>query len=235
MNQGKICGYINAGCLVFIPTECTERQKKDVLDITLYTQLAASKKYSPFANPSNWRLTWLAALSRFGWSQRTHEAFSLPASHLAAGTVWVWISSHLPSFMPAAVLAQCQGVASRSVSTFSEQPAVEMLARHVIDPLGSGAQPTAHVQRDVRLKLALYTPTSGLSLIVLSFKTWQPLGRDFLVDVLEPSEVIGNVDMTFYAVSPIEVVYAQFRQKLSDALEDRRADNLGKLREVTHG
>lgn len=234
MNQGRICGYINAGCLLFMPAQCTEQQKKDVSDITLYTQLAANKKYSPFADPERWRFTWLAALSRFGWPQRRHETLSLPARDLAVDTVWGWVGSRLPSFVPAALLVQCQALTNLSVGTFPDQPAVEMLARRVVGPLGAGAQPTENTHCDVRLKLAIYTPTLGLNLVILCFKTRQRLGGDFLVEVLEPSDVIGNIDMTFYVVFPQELIYAQFREKLSHALVDRRADNLGTLREVTH-
>jgi hypothetical protein len=218
VNQGRIEGHVNAGCLLFMSAAFSDRHKRDIMDSTLYTQLAATKKHSRFDAPEHWRQTWLAALNTFGWTLRHHESLSLPATDVTPGTVWDWINSYLPSFIPRELVFESERLTKRSISAHPGQPAVGMWGRQVSESSSPGDR------LKVGLQFAVCGPTSGLCLIALSFKTSQRPSPDFLTDVLNPQALIGNIEITFYSVHLTELIYGQFREKISQALEGRRAD-----------
>ncbi|SEQ81714.1 hypothetical protein SAMN03159444_02527 [Pseudomonas sp. NFACC02] len=231
MNQGTIEGHINAGCVVFMSAACSDQQKKDVMDCTLYTQLAASKRHSRFDAALDWRHTWLAALNRFGWAVRSHDSRSLPAAEVGRGTVWDWVDKQLPAFIPKSLFAEGAALATCSVKEHPDQPAVAMLNRQVIET--SFEDPASGVsERKIALQLAVFEPTTGLGLMVLSFTTRQPSSAELLVEVFNPEEVRGNIEMAFYSARVMEIVYAQFREKINQALNDRRAGLIYTLQEV---
>jgi hypothetical protein len=232
VNQGTIEGHINAGCVVFMSAACSEQQKKDVMDCTLYTQLAASKRHSRFDAALEWRHTWLAALNRFGWAVRSHDSRSLPAADAGQGTVWDWLEKQLPSFMPNALFSQGAAFAKGAVEARPDQPAVAMLNRQAIE-ISSSEDPVSGVsERKIALQVAVCGPTTGLGLVVLSFTTRQPPNGELLAEVFDPKKVLGNIEMAFYSAHVMEIVYAQFREKIAQALDDRRADGVCALQEA---
>lgn len=232
MNQGTIEGHVNAGCVVFMAAACSDQQKKDVMDCMLYTQLAATKRHSRFDAELDWRHTWLAALNRFGWAVRSHDSRSLPAAEVGRGTVWDWLDKQLPSFIPNAIFSEGAAFATRSVEGYPDQPAVAMFSRQAIET--SSEDPATRVsERRIALQLAVCGPTTGLGLMVLSFTTRQPSSAELLVEVFNPEEVQGNIEMAFYSVHLMEIVYAQFREKIAQALDDRRADRVCALQEAS--
>jgi hypothetical protein len=233
VNQGTIEGHINAGCVVFMSATCSHQQKKDVMDCMLYTQLAATKRHSRFDAALDWRHTWLAALNKFGWAVRSHDSRSLPAAEVGRGTVWDWLDKQLPSFIPRALFSEGAVFATRSVEGYPDQPAVAMLNRQVIETSSSEDQVSGVSERKIALQLAVCGPTTGLGLMVLSFTTRQPSSAELLVEVFNPEEVQGNIEMAFYSVHSMEIVYAQFREKIAQALDDRRADRVCALQEVS--
>ena len=228
MNQGTIKGHVNAGCLLFIPDSFTDLQKKDLVDCILYTQLAATKKHSRLDDPEGWRHTWVAALSRFGWPLLNHEQFSLPGDNFPTDTLWGWLKTHRPPFVPLELIDPMEKIVQGSVSGHPHQPAFKRLMRQVILP----PEKASSVVHHVRLLLAGYHPSAGLCLIVLSFQTCQAVDDDLLTAVLDPGAIQGNVELTFYKVQMNDLLYGQYRDSIDQALTDRRADAISSLREA---
>jgi hypothetical protein len=232
MDSGKKEILVNAGCLLFMPDGCTDRLRQDVQDLTLYTQLAATKRHSRFTASDRWRETWLAAMVRFGWVLKSHESRSLPAAELGAGSVWQWIRSQLPRSMPADVIRQTGEAARRSVLTLPDQPGIELYARNVLEP-SSGLGGYVSVQgQKVLLQLGFFATTTGLSVITVEFTLRQQAGSNVLFEALAPGDIVGNVELTFHSMHLMDLVYAQFRETLAAALNDRRAALMCPLLEV---
>jgi hypothetical protein len=235
LNQGTIEGQCNAGCLLFISAACSDRQKTDASDITLYTQLAASKKHSRMDTPDSWKQTWLAALNRFGWVLKAHETLSLPAAELDSGTLWEWTHRHVPVFFPRQLVREGGILMKRSVAAHPEQPALELLIPHIIEPVPTSLawdQMASVPEHRIGLQFAYCGPTSGLNLVVLSLKTRQSLKSGFLIEVLDPKAVVGNVEVTYYSVEMLERIYGPLRASIGRALEERRVIMISPLQEV---
>lgn len=229
MNQGTIRGQVNAGCLLFIPDSFTDLQKKDMADAILYTQLAASKKHSRFDDSELWRQTWIAAISRFGGLLVNHESFSLLRGDLPTDTFWGWIGKFCPPAMAPELFEHMQEVARRSLLQHPRQPALALLKHQALSASG---EPSG--TRHVGLQLAGHDPLLGLCLVVLSFKTTQAIDDDLLAVTLEPEKLLGNVELTFYTVQMNEMLYGLYRERIDQALAERRAQSVSLLRETAH-
>jgi hypothetical protein len=221
MHQGRIETQVSAGCLLFMHRACTDLQKSDAADCALYAQLAATKKHPRFAASSAWSDTWLAAFIRFGWALNTHETLSCPALDLGPGSVWTWVKSSWPLFMPSDMLVDGESVLKRSFSSQPIQPAVELLAGHALEPI---VPKSGDVQRGqkVVLQIAFLNENAALSVVLISFAHRTALKNDFLFETLHPADIVGNIDLRFYSLRLMDLVYTPLRKNVSQALEDRR-------------
>jgi hypothetical protein len=234
MNQGLINGHVNAGCMLFMPDACTGLQKKDTLDCTLYAQLAATKKHSRFAETEQWSQIFLAAMVRFGWVLKSHEAKSLPATDLASHSVWQWVIEQLPPFIPPQFISPVEAMARRSMQPGSDRSAIELFTRHVLGPVVQGhLAPCASTQKVV-LQLGMLSASSCLSLVTVSFTPKVALGPDILFSAIKPQDLVDNVVLTFHSMQLMDLVYASLRSVIDDALTDLRPQLLCTMREVDH-
>ncbi|MEX6662599.1 hypothetical protein [Pseudomonas sp. W2-17] len=222
MHQGMIEARISAGCLLFMHRDCTDTHKSDIADCVLYTQLAATKKHERFAATPAWNETWLAAFTRFGGMLKAHEAVSCPALELGPGSVWAWMKSRLPLFIPGAMVFESESAAWRALSSHPAQPAFDLLAAQVLEPKATAIPGEIRNEQKVVMQIAFLDENSTLSVVLVTFTHRLPLTNDFLFEPLQPGDIIGNVELRFYSLRLMDLVYSPFRQKISQALEDRR-------------
>lgn len=209
---------VNAGCLLFFEGITNARDKSDVLDCTLYVQLAASKKHHKFNAFDDWRDTWLAASLRFGWHLSDSESINQSAmSWPSDATVWDWIKHALPQFINASDVSQGEVIARQRYHQNPDQPAVSLLSEQVLQRSETESGLTT-----VALQLGFVGPMSTLSLVQLNFTSRQPLKADFLFQPMVPNDVVGNVGLTFYSMQLVDRAYAQFRGHFNAALTQRR-------------
>jgi hypothetical protein len=230
MGQGLKDVTVNAGCLLFFGDTANAGDRDDIVDCTLYAQLAASKKYPKFSEYEHWRKTWLAASLRFGWVLKDNETISHPITDMPVGTVWDWITQALPVFINASDIKQGEALARQSYQQHPDQRAVSLFAEQVLHSNGDANSPNT----TVAVQLGFVGPMSTLTLIQLNFTSHQPLKADFLFEPIVPNDIVGNVELTFYSMQLMDWVYAQFREKFAIALKDRRSELVCPLKEVGH-
>jgi hypothetical protein len=234
MHQGTEDVIVSGGCLLFTVGDCTDRVKADAVNSLLYTQLAASKKYSRIAEPARWKQTLLTALGRFGWILNTHETINQSASDYTHGTVWNWLRSELPVFMPTAIVAHAEAAAFARYRANPEQRAIQLFAsqvqQHPPEPLPTQDEVEqlelnkSDHGTPVLLLIGVLGPQSSLDLLAVTFISRQPLAADFLFHPLSVSDIVGNIETTFCSLQMQELIHAQFRETFETALKDRRAE-----------
>jgi hypothetical protein len=227
MDHGLKEATVNSGCLLFFSTIANQRDKDDVVNCTLYAQLAASKKCQKFSAYENWRQTWLAASLRFGWVLKDSETINQPITDMPTGTVWGWIKQALPVFINASDINQGEALARQSYHQHPDQRAISLFAEQVLQSGGEADSPLT----TVALQLGFVGPMSTLTLIQLNFTSHQPLKADFLFEPIVPNDIVGNVELTFYSMQLMDLLYAQFREKFDTALKDRRSELVCPLKE----
>lgn len=73
-------GFVDGGSLVSFSSVTNQQRKKDVLNSTLLSQLAANKKYNRFTNPSDWYAFYRKVASEVGWVTQSFKPFERYAS-----------------------------------------------------------------------------------------------------------------------------------------------------------
>ena len=233
MRQGMIEAQVSAGCVLFVHSACSAQRKSDAADCILYTQLAATKKHPRFTTTSAWNSTWLAAFTRFGWALKTHEGFACSAAHLGPGSVWAWLKKMQPAFMPTDLLFAAESTAWQSLLSYPDQPAIELLAREALAPVGLGIPREARDGQKVVLQLGFLDANGELSMALITFTHGPLLKHDFLFEPLPADNIVGNVELRFYSLRLMDVVYSPLRAKVSQALEDRRSGMVSALKEAS--
>ncbi len=232
MHQGMIEAQVSAGCVLFTHSGCSAQRKSDAADCVLYMQMAATKKHPRFTATSAWNDTWLAAFNRFGWALKTHEALACPSAELGPGSVWAWIKKTLPAFIPADLLFAAESTAWQSLLSYPDQPAIERLASEALEPVTVGIPREAQDGQKVVLQLAFLDANGELSMVLITFTHSSLLKHDFLFEPLQPANIISNVELRFYSLRLMDLVYSPLRSKISQALEDRRSGLVCALKEA---
>ena len=72
-------GFVDAGSVVCFSSEhvINVQQKKDVLNSTLLSQLAANKGYNRFTDPSDWCAYYRKVASQIGWVTQSFKPFEI--------------------------------------------------------------------------------------------------------------------------------------------------------------
>lgn len=234
---------VNAGCMLFFSKGVAAQLKKDVLDSTLFTQLAADKKYSRFSATKEWKERHLSAMTHFGWVMNAAETLNQPVPCCGPLKLWAWLNEVLPQFMPTDAVEQGYLMAGEYFRADPGQRGFELFARHVSAPVQSTvteatallAKPTRPPQDAVPvvMQLGFADATAVLYLITLSFTRRTPLTPGFLFEAMDPADVVGNCDITFHALRLQDVVYGQYRDAIDAKLQDRRYSLVDTLAEVS--
>lgn len=243
MNHGKDEAVVCAGCLLFIPATCTQQDKEDALNSTLYMQLAASKKHSRFTEFAQWDDTFVRASIAFGWQLKGNVNLRQTPPDIGPRTLWDWIKADLPSFIPAEVLMSAQAQIRHCYLTDPDQSAIRLYADQVQQrtPLSSslsGDQDQhGHTacKTNVSLQLGFLSPDSALCMIGVSFTSLMPLEPDFMFQPIAAHNLWGDIELTFYALRNQEQEFSRNRSLISAALVSRREALISPLRETADG
>jgi hypothetical protein len=230
MHQGMIETQVSAGCVLSMHSACSAQRKSDAADCILYTQLAATKKHPRFTATAAWNDTWLAGFTRFGWVLKTHEAFAWPAAQLGPGSVWAWLKKTRPAFIPTELMFAAESAVWQSVLSYPDQPAVALLANEALEPVRIGIPRGAQDGQKVVLQLGFLDANGELSMALVTFTHGPLLKPDFLFEPLQTANIIGNVELRFYSLRLMDLVYSPLRSKITQALEDRRSGQVCTLK-----
>ncbi|WP_397450114.1 hypothetical protein [Pseudomonas sp. NA-150] len=231
MDKGMSELIVNGGCLLFFLDAQSLHSKNDVVNSTLYAQLAASKKHSKFSAYDDWRERYLAASLRFGWMLKASESISQRMTGQASRTLWDWIRDKLPAFVSATEIKLGEEAARQRYHDFPNQPAIGLLAQQVLQSTIAPVlnQPQAMT---VALQLGLVGPGATLTLVQIKFVSHQRLTPGFLFEPLIPASIVGNVELSFYSMQLMDLAYSPFRETFETALEGLRSNLVCPLQEV---
>ena len=208
MSQPLSNMVVNAGCLLFFHNNRMPHQ--DVVDTTLYAQLAASKKHSRFTDQLHWKETWLAAALYLGWTSQASLHIEQPAPCAAPATFWSLAHALRPAFVSKALLERSEANVSRllfnhaAYTVFTDQA------------IGPGAT-------SVAMQVGVVDDDYDLTLLQLHFDCSSPLTRDRLFGPCECGLIRGNVEFSFHRLQLSDALYAPRRAAIVDALKARRS------------
>lgn len=208
MNLSSHDLIVNAGCLLFFQDHPSTR---DVVDSTLYAQLAASSEHSRFTTYPVWKKTWLKAASAVGWEFQSGVSFSEPAPPADTVNFWGLAQAMRPRFVSEDFLALCEAT---SVQLFSNSTASALFADQVMDADAS----------TVSMQLGVVDNTYNLTVLQLHFACASPLCRTLLFGPWERQTITGNIEFSFQRLRLPIMAYAPWRDQVVEAVKDRRAE-----------
>ncbi|WP_109514146.1 hypothetical protein [Pseudomonas ovata] len=199
---------VNAGCLLFLHGNRTHPQ--DVLDTTLYAQLAASKKHSRFTDYSHWKDTWLAAALYLGWASLASQRIERPAPCKVPSSFWSLAHALRPEFVSAELLKRSEANISRLLLNHA---AFTLFTDQVMGP---GATTVA-------MQVGVIDDDHDLTLMQLRFDCRRPLDRSALFGPWDCNLLQGNIEFSFHRLQLSEALYAPRRAATVAALKERRS------------
>lgn len=228
MCKGMQQRYINAGSLFFFSSGVSSSFKSDVLDCSLYSQLAASARHEKFAEPVEWRQTYLSALTRFRCNITYREVQDAPLEY--TGSLWDYTREKLASRVPLPFIEQAERTLKHFVSGTEEIAAkalfIEQTTRCLPAPMlpGSTAELASPDRQDcsITLQLGFVDVEPVLNLIILSFKSTPLAGEMPLSQLFARPDSLKNLEIATVSAELDEHGFGYFRKDLVARLGERR-------------
>ena len=204
--------------------------KDDVLDSTLYTQLAANQQAGKFDDFQKWQDILFKALSSFGWVRLDTANFD---EALACDT---FMPAELLSELLLASLQQAQGENLRMVLTqlFSSpdnSQAAGMLKQGMLqtlmsrDAAGNELPVSAFV-----MQLGIVSPTWEKVALHLAFQTREPLDENPFNQRFSTHQLMGNLEYSRLVCKFDDIRYLPMRGPVRKALQDKKPRLLHSVR-----
>lgn len=216
----EVC--INGSQLLVFTGNPDQSMKDDVLDSTLYTQLAANQQAEKFDDFPKWQDILLNALSKFGWLRLdTTNVDEAPACD-------TFIPAKLFTELLPAPLQQAQGENVRMALTqlFSSPAnaqAAGVLKQGMLQTsMSKGASGDDLPVSAFVMQLGIVLPTWEKVSLHLAFQTREPSDDNPFNQCFSTHQLIGNLTYSRLVCKFDEIRYLPMRGPVSKALKDKK-------------
>lgn len=206
--------YINAHDFILLDRRVESTVKSDILESTLYTQLAADNKVPSMTDYSRWRQTYLDAMTTFGWRLRTKNNYNLAPDTSAGLNVWALITDIFIRSDVARLPDAALGLAALASPLLAQMRQKE------------GTAPISHATSIAlssrQFQVSFVSAEHILYSALVSFNTAQPLDDDPLLKSLDPTLIVGDIDAMFFSAELLDIHYELYRDAFESALAERK-------------
>ena len=206
--------YVNGGVCTLVAGAVDPGFKNDAIDCGLYVQLAASKQFDRFTHFHDWQAALIKALTAFGWLRLD---FTSQLQPLSAPSV-------VADLMGTALANALDGVRVEQM----DQEFATQLTRQCAEAADALVENSVQLSRSdgvssVVLQLALLLPSRQMVLLGLAFETLETIESNPFAQRLDKQSLIGDLKSFVFVGTLDDLRYAQYRQRISEALEHRRS------------
>jgi hypothetical protein len=214
MCKGLPLRYVNANSLLFFSGQSSPAFQADVLTCSLYSQLAASKKYSAFDQVVDWRRQYFDVLTGFRCliSRRENHTLTLNAGE----TLWSCFIRELGARVSPSLRETAENTFIQ-LATATENPALKLLQAQSVRALSDELE-----TYDVSLQIGFCEGAPTVTLGFLSFKTTSPVAGLPLAALLTEGHISGALELAIISFDVDEHDFGYFRQALIERLGPRR-------------
>lgn len=206
--------YVNARDFILFDRRVESTVKSDILASTLYTQLAADNKVPSVSDYSRWRQTYLDAMTTFGWRLCTSKEYSHAPDISVGLSVWALISD---VFARSDVLRLPDS--SLDLATLASPLLAQMKQREGTAPISDTTPVTVSSRQ---FQVSFVSAEHILYSALVSFNTEQALDDDPLLKSLDPTLIVGAIDVMFFSAELLDIHYEMYRDAFESALAERK-------------
>jgi len=241
MGNGLRKTYVNGNSLLFFFDQNSQTFEEDVLTCTLACQLAASRKHSAFSEFTDWHKRYSGTLTSFKCPTDYHDVQSIPLE--ADESIWSRLQRMLAKRVTASRLAEAE-TAITNMAKNDDHDASLFLCKQTVRPDpdqgDSVLPPAAHVQSrlgdadnvtletsevyDVALTLGFIGAKPAMNLVLISFKSCQPIKGLPLAELFSSGAVIGNLEVVIICSELDDHDFGYVRQAIIEKLGSRREE-----------
>ncbi len=227
-NAGSV--YANAGHIFYFANGVDQSFKEDVLNSSLYLQLAASNKHSRFDDFNAWRSVYVDAMPRFGWVPTGNRLNRQAAEGETSISVWEQISNSLGGRLSANLAHEVGRLfvdqeADKGVST-----GLLLFRDHAVSVQTNSAAGQASAEEvSLSLMFSLVSCEHVVTSVFLAFRTTEPLEKNWLSQRFQTEKLIGDLTVEMMCAEISEHRYRRVRERLNTELGPRKQELIIRL------
>jgi len=203
--------WLNGGQLLCLDSGMSLEHKQDVLLSSLYGQLLASAKSDKLGEVAQWFESYKRALRKLGWDMPRALEFS---DRFPGNLTITW-----PDILKVLSRNGVPFSLDALMSIFQPgnglvEPARSRFAKQTVSCLPDGSTPLCQVA----LLIGFGHSSPSMDVLLVHFRTRQPLAGDITQTVFESSQLEGQVHAIWMSACPDPWIYPDMREDVLDTL-----------------
>lgn len=218
MDDGVSSTYVSTGHVVFFAASVGRQRREDVINSSMYMQLATSDNYLKYDNCEAWIGQCKKLMTLFGWLSLREDS-----QHYAYDSQ---VSVHLDHVLPALLGTTVSAPLLKKFQTF---------LANLPDPSGSPAGLTTlhqdamdsrpdRDQTSLSLHISFVDSESMITTVFLSSQMPMPTGLPAMAQHLAAERMHGNLDITVVSMEFIERQYRRVRGRITAEVAAAKKD-----------
>ena len=208
MDDGMFSTYVSAGHVLFFASGVSEQRKEDVINSSLYMQLAASDKYQKYDNVQEWSGKCKKLMTLFGWLGLREDSQQYSDESQTSFQLDQRLLELLGSTLPATMVARFQRFLADLRNPSSSHAGLSLLQEYAVD-----SRPDRD-QASLALQISFVGPGSMITTVFLSSKMLQPISLPAVAAHFAAERTIGNLDVTVVSMEFVERQYRRVRGRI---------------------
>lgn len=213
--------YIDGGSVLLLSHELDAPVRADLLDSTLFMQLAAAAKQPGLVGYEKWWGFYRSQLNQFGWSrvQDFEGSFGADPDHLSQKIALV-VASKVRRFLSAEYVDAVDR-AFIELSRLSPQHLARTLLRHY-----SIAEDPASKLTTVRLQVGIVVTGARLIYLTVSFITREALSNSIIEQNFQTDSIVGEIEFKGCVAVLDSSAFDSWRERIAMAVAPFREEQI---------
>lgn len=208
MDDGMSSTCVSAGHVLFFAEGVSKQQKEDVINASLYTQLAASDKYLKFDSFDEWSGKSKKLMTLFGWLSLREASQQYTDDGQARVPLGQVLLTLLAPTVSASLLARFQKFLADLKSPSGSHAGLTLLHEYTMD-----CRPDRE-QASLSLQISFINSDSMITTVILSSKMPAPISPPTMSMHFAAERTVGDLDITVVSMECIERQYRRVRGRI---------------------
>lgn len=211
--------FIDGGSILLLSHELSQRAREDVLDSTLYMQLAAAAKQPSLAEYEQWWELYRSQLNQFGWARLQNFGGSFEPDPGQPGQTISRIVATQASPYLSSTYIEAIDHALIELSRLPPHSAVRAQLRQY-----SVAGDRASNLTRVRFQVGVVLTGTRLIYLTFSFATRETLPNSIIEHIFRTSDIIGDIEFNGCITVLDSTAFEPWRKRVAMAVASARED-----------
>jgi hypothetical protein len=211
--------FIVGGSILLLSHELNQTVRDDVLDSTLYMQLASTSKQPSLIEYEQWWELYRSQLNKFGWTRLQSFGSSFePDSEQPCQTINNMVASNVSHYLSSTYVEAIDRALIELSSLPAHSAALALLRQYSV------AEDEASNLSRIRLQVGIVLEGTRLIYLTFSFATRETLPNSIIEHIFQTTDIVGEIEFNGCISVLDSTAFEPWRKRIAMVVAPARED-----------